>query len=87
MSECSTFISGSPAASRARRARWVARRMAAALPCWARMASPYRWARKVRSRCTRSDPGLMLGYLGQPEVTARHFKGDWFVTGDQGHDG
>lgn len=31
----------------------------------------------------RSDPGLMLGYDGMPEETARRFAGDWFVTGDQ----
>lgn len=30
----------------------------------------------------RSDPGLMLGYLNQPEETAARFKGDWFLTGD-----
>ncbi|MCA8869967.1 MAG: acyl--CoA ligase [Rhodobacteraceae bacterium] len=28
------------------------------------------------------DPGLMLGYRGQPEETARKFAGEWFVTGD-----
>lgn len=31
----------------------------------------------------RSDPGLMLGYDGMPEETARRFVGDWFLTGDQ----
>ncbi len=30
----------------------------------------------------RSDPGLFLGYLGQPEETAARFAGDWFLTGD-----
>ncbi|TNF65106.1 MAG: long-chain fatty acid--CoA ligase, partial [Rhodobacteraceae bacterium] len=35
----------------------------------------------------RDDPGLMLGYLGQPEETAARFRGDWFVTGDQGRMG
>ena len=24
----------------------------------------------------------MLGYLGQPELTAQAFRGDWYVTGD-----
>ncbi|MEF9606000.1 AMP-binding protein, partial [Paracoccus sp. PXZ] len=30
----------------------------------------------------RSDPGLFLGYLDQPEETAARFRGDWFLTGD-----
>lgn len=30
----------------------------------------------------RDDPGLFLGYLGQPEDTASRFRGDWFQTGD-----
>lgn len=30
----------------------------------------------------RSDPGLMLGYLGDEPGTAARFRGDWFVTGD-----
>lgn len=30
----------------------------------------------------RSDPGLMLGYLGDPQATAARYAGDWFVTGD-----
>lgn len=33
----------------------------------------------------KSDPGLMLGYLGQPEETAARYEGDWFITGDQGY--
>jgi len=32
----------------------------------------------------KSDPGLMLGYLGAPEATAAKFVGDWFLTGDRG---
>lgn len=30
----------------------------------------------------RSDPGLMLGYLDQPQETAARFSGDWFLPGD-----
>jgi acyl-coenzyme A synthetase/AMP-(fatty) acid ligase len=30
----------------------------------------------------RSDPGLMLGYLGDAGATAARFRGDWFMTGD-----
>ncbi|MEO0400847.1 MAG: class I adenylate-forming enzyme family protein [Pseudomonadota bacterium] len=32
----------------------------------------------------RSDPGLMQGYLNQPDETASRFQGDWFMTGDVG---
>jgi acyl-coenzyme A synthetase/AMP-(fatty) acid ligase len=32
----------------------------------------------------RTDPGLMLGYLNQPEETASRYQGDWFLTGDMG---
>ena len=32
----------------------------------------------------RSDPGLMLGYLNQPEATEPRYQGDWFLTGDMG---
>lgn len=32
----------------------------------------------------RDDPGLMLGYLNQPEETAARFQEDWFLTGDMG---
>ena len=31
----------------------------------------------------RSDPGLMLGYWGDPQGTAEAFIGDWFRTGDR----
>jgi acyl-coenzyme A synthetase/AMP-(fatty) acid ligase len=32
----------------------------------------------------RSDPGLMLGYLGDEAATAARMRGDWFMTGDLG---
>ncbi|MDO6584551.1 class I adenylate-forming enzyme family protein [Salipiger sp. 1_MG-2023] len=32
----------------------------------------------------RSDPGLMLGYLGAPEDTAAKYAGEWFFSGDTG---
>lgn len=34
----------------------------------------------------KSDPGLMLGYLNDAEATQRRFQGDWFMTGDTGHE-
>ena len=32
----------------------------------------------------RSDPGLMLGYLDNPQATRDRFQDDWFLTGDTG---
>ncbi|TQF84163.1 AMP-binding protein [Elioraea sp. Yellowstone] len=32
----------------------------------------------------RPDPVMFLGYWNDPEATARKFRGDWLVTGDQG---
>ncbi len=32
----------------------------------------------------RSFPALFKGYLADPERTARAFRGDWYITGDQG---
>ncbi len=32
----------------------------------------------------KDDPGLMLGYLDQPEETCQRFDGGWFLTGDIG---
>ncbi len=31
----------------------------------------------------RSDPGLMLGYVGAPEETRARQRGEWFLTGDR----
>ena len=79
MSEISTFISGSPARP--------------APPGTLGFAQP---GRKIallgpdgpvdhgQIAVHRSDTGLMLGYLGQPEETAARYDGDWFLTGDEG---
>ena len=73
MSECSTFVSGSPARP--------------APPATLGYPQP---GRRVAIRpdgeiaVHRDDPGLMLGYHGQPEETAARFDGDWFLTGDRG---
>jgi acetyl-CoA synthetase len=32
----------------------------------------------------RPDPVMFLGYWNNPDATARKFRGDWLVTGDQG---
>jgi acyl-coenzyme A synthetase/AMP-(fatty) acid ligase len=84
MSECSTFVSGSPARP--------------APPGTLGYAQPGRCLAVIDEDGTpvaagdtgtlavhRSDPGLMLGYLGQPDETAARFRGDWFATGDAVH--
>ncbi len=78
MSECSTFISGSPTApadagtlGRPQPGRRVALLEADGTPCDHGQIAVH-----------RSDAGLMLGYLNAPDETAARFAGDWFLTGD-----
>ncbi|APE43337.1 benzoate--CoA ligase [Sulfitobacter alexandrii] len=82
MSECSTFISGCPehpAAAGALGRPQPGRKVAIlAEDGVAETGTPGTIA------IHRSDPGLMLGYLGAPEQTAARYRGDWFLTGDQG---
>jgi len=70
LSECSTFVSGSPARP--------------APPGTLGWPQPGRQAalRDGQIAVHRSDPGLMLGYLNAPEDTVARFHGDWFLTGD-----
>lgn len=82
MSECSTFISGSPGApattgtsGRPQPGRRVAILNEAGTPC--QVGEPGQIA------ISRQDPGLMLGYLGAPGETAARMRGEWFLTGDQ----
>ena len=83
MSECSTFVSSSPdhpvtpgTLGRPQTGRRVAILGEDHLPV--ERGTPGMIA------VHRSDPGLMLGYIGAPEETAARFAGDWFLTGDQG---
>ena len=74
MSECSTFLSGNPQ----------------------HPAAPETMGRPQAGRSVRlidgeiaihrEDPGLMLGYLDDPEATAARYKGEWFLTGDMAED-
>ena len=73
MSECSTFISGSPDRP--------------APP--GTLGFPQTGRRVMlrddgQIAVHRDDPGMMLGYLDAPEETAARFDGDWFLTGDTG---
>ena len=83
MSECSTFISSSPArpADPGTLGRpQEGRRIAVLGPDGAPVATGETGIIAVH----RSDPGLMLGYFGAPAATARKYQDDWFLTGDMG---
>ena len=80
MSECSTFVSGSPA--RPAPAGTLGypqpgRRIAILTSGGAEVAPGETGILAIH----RSDPGLMLGYLG-PDGPALPLAGDWFLTGD-----
>ena len=81
MSECSTFISGSPARP--------APEGASGYPQEGRRIAVLDVEGAVVDRgqpgtlaVHASDPGLFLGYFNAPEETASRFFGEWFVTGD-----
>ena len=82
MSECSTFISSSPA--------HPARGEALGQPQDGRRVAilgadgPVQQGDEGTIAVHRSDPGLMLGYLNAPDETAERMQGEWFLTGDQG---
>ncbi|RDW12791.1 class I adenylate-forming enzyme family protein [Paracoccus thiocyanatus] len=81
MSECSTFLSGSPARPAPEGTTGFpqpGRRIAILDDDGAELAPGAPGILAVH----RSDPGLFLGYLDQPQETAARFHGDWFLTGD-----
>ena len=81
MSECSTFISASPARPAPAGATGYpqpGRRIAVLDP----HGQPVARGTPGTLAVGRDDTGLFLGYLHQPDDTAAKFVGDWFVTGD-----
>ncbi|WP_449042852.1 class I adenylate-forming enzyme family protein [Paracoccus sp. (in: a-proteobacteria)] len=81
MSECSTFLSGSPARPAPESSAGYpqpGRRVAILSPEGQPLPADEPGVLAVH----RSDPGLFLGYLDQPEETAARFQGEWFLTGD-----
>lgn len=81
MSECSTFISGNPdRPAPPDTLGWPqnGRRIALLDDNGATVAPGAPGIIAIH----RDDPGLMLGYHGDPEATANRFAGDWFLTGD-----
>lgn len=81
MSECSTFISGSPATPA--REGCIGHPQPGRHVCLMRNDGPAPVGEIGTIAIHRDDPGLMLGYLNAPEQTASKFSGDWFLTGDQ----
>jgi len=81
MSECSTFLSGSPARPAPEGSAGYpqpGRRVAILSP----EGRPLPAGEPGVLAVHRADPGLFLGYLDQPEETAARFQGEWFLTGD-----
>lgn len=81
MSECSTFISGSPSRPAPDGHIGFAqpgRRIAVLGP-----DGPVLPGSGGELAIHRSDPGLMLHYLDDPVATGARFRGEWFLTGDQ----
>lgn len=81
MSECSTFVSGSPARPAPAGATGYpqhGRRVAVLGPD----GLPVPRGAPGELAVGRDDPGLFLGYFGAEEETAARFSGDWFRTGD-----
>lgn len=89
MSECSTFLSGSPrrpAPEGTAGFPQPGRRLAILDEAGRPLAAGQAGTLAVHG----SDPGLFLGYLGQRDETAARFRGEWFLTGDlavEGADG
>jgi len=81
MSECSTFLSGSPARPAPEGTTGYPQpgRRVAILDVEGMPVPP---GTEGVLAIHRSDPGLFLGYAGAPEETAACFSGEWFVTGD-----
>ncbi|MGB3245515.1 MAG: class I adenylate-forming enzyme family protein [Sulfitobacter sp.] len=82
MSECSTFISSCPSRPAQGSAVGCAQqgRKVAILDA----AGPVADGTPGTIAIDCNDPGLMLGYFGAPDETAKRFQGQWFLTGDQG---
>jgi len=82
MSECSTFLSASPAVPAAPDSLGTAQ----VGRCIALLGpdGPVPRGETGEIAVHRGDPGLMRGYVGAPEATAARLRGDWFLTGDLG---
>ncbi|MFK7870433.1 MAG: class I adenylate-forming enzyme family protein [Roseobacter sp.] len=81
MSECSTFISSSP--DRPARPNALGQPQRGRKLAVVDARGPVALGMPGTIAVHQSDPGLMLGYLGDKEATQARFQGEWFLTGDQ----
>ena len=81
-SECSTFVSGSPARAAPPGTLGFAQpgRRVAILS----EGAPVERGTAGDIAVGADDPGVMLGFFGDETATANRFSGDWFLTGDIG---
>ncbi|WP_299498733.1 class I adenylate-forming enzyme family protein [uncultured Roseobacter sp.] len=82
MSECSTFISSAPGLPTS--ADTLGRPQPGRRVALMGEDGPVSLGTEGTIAVHRDDPGLMLGYLNAPEETAAKWRGEWFLTGDQG---
>ncbi|WP_333683673.1 class I adenylate-forming enzyme family protein [Pontibaca methylaminivorans] len=83
MSECSTFISAGPGCP-ARQGMLGRPQKGRRVAITDGTGNPLPLGEAGTIAVARRDPGLMLGYLGADEATRSRFRGEWFLTGDQG---
>ncbi len=83
MSECSTFLSASPARPAPPGTLGYAQ-PGRTLAILGPDGAPVPRGEAGTIAVARSDPGLMLGYLGHAKETAARYTGAWFLTGDLG---
>ncbi|MEM7526321.1 MAG: class I adenylate-forming enzyme family protein [Pseudomonadota bacterium] len=90
MTECSTYISGSPdrpappgTAGYPQPGRRVAILPETLLDTPKDNAIPVSRGSPGLLAVSSRDPGLMLGYWQDPQTTKQAFRGEWFITGDR----
>ncbi|MEM6576900.1 MAG: class I adenylate-forming enzyme family protein [Pseudomonadota bacterium] len=82
MSECSTFVSGSPSSPAL--AGTLGRPQPGRRIAIVGEDGPLPHRSQGILAVHKDDPGLMLKYLNAPQDTEARFAGDWFLTGDLG---
>lgn len=82
MSECSTFISAPPGLLPPESGATGKPQAGRKIALLDETGQPVAYGEDGVIAVHRSDPGLMLRYVGAPEATRGRFIDDWFITGD-----